>query len=152
MDYPKLILGHIGQGDRRTLIAHTTKEDLKMKLTRKQQEIFNQLQQERGENLDKQFLNIAAFLVAFRLTECNDINDLYIIYDNLWINSEILDTYTIEYYEPQDIERRTGHNYKTIKKNIEKDYIYLLDYYSIKNGRDHLVNCFIKLDANYNIF
>lgn len=124
-----------------------------MKLTRKQQAIFNQLINERGENLDKQTLNIAAFLVAFRLTECNDIDDLYIIYDNLWINNEILDTNTIDNYNPETIKEITGHNYKTIKNNIlNNNKIYLLNYYSIKNGRDHLVNCFIKLDANYNIF
>lgn len=124
-----------------------------MKLTRKQQAIFNQLINERGENLDKQILNIAAFLVAFRLTECNDIDDLYIIYDNLWINNEILDTDTINDYDPETIKEITGHNYKTIKNNIlNNNKIYLLNYYNIKNGRETLKNCFIKLDANYNIF
>lgn len=124
-----------------------------MKLTRKQQAIFNQLQQERGENLDKQILNIAAFLVAFRLTECNDIYDLYIIYDNLWINNEILDSDTIDDYDPETIKKRTFLKYETIKKNIiNNNKIYLLNYYSIKNGRDHLVNCFIELNSNYNIF
>ena len=113
---------------------------------------FNETRTAQGRPCDLTLLNICYFLGNFNHTELNNEWDACIIYDNLDINNEILDIDTIGDYEPTDIERITGHRYATIKRNIEAGYIYLLNYYSIKNGRTTLKNCFIKLDSNWNIF
>ena len=63
------MLLYLQQGNKKGLrpVKILTTGTIKMRLTKKQQALFNELQQERGENLDKQIKNrISSLLNRFK--------------------------------------------------------------------------------------
>ena len=77
-----------------------------------------------------------------------DESDIMTVFDNLFINSEIIDRYNIDEY---DIEKLAKEHYTTvnkINKKIDYDYLLLLNYYT-KDGI--YKDCFIYLERIDNI-
>lgn len=69
--------------------------------------------------------------------------DLMIIYDNLVINSKIIDADNFNDYDRAYLENRIHKNYRTLEKEIlENGVRYLLDFYTSRGQREE---CCIKL-------
>jgi hypothetical protein len=120
-------------------------------MTKQQKTLFLNFIEERKEynNIykpNKLYLNIAYYLIKNRLVKCNDLMDLYIVYDNLIINNEIIDKDNCEEYGKDTLERLTNLKYSTILKRLNNNKILLLNYYN----KNDLISCRIWLDLNYN--
>lgn len=98
------------------------------------------------------YLNICYYLAKHGHVKIQNVDDASILYDNLVINNEIIDADTITEYDPKVIEKITRKKYATIKQDIKKGYVYLLNFYSNKNARSNweLQQCSLKLFADYN--
>jgi hypothetical protein len=131
--------------------THKKEKRGKPKMTKQQKTLFLKFIEERKEynNIykpNKLYLNIAYYLIKNRLVKCNDLMDLYIVYDNLIINNEIIDKNNVNEYGKDTLERLSNLKHSTILKRLNNNKILLLNYYN----KNDLISCCIWLDLNYN--
>lgn len=87
---------------------------------------------DQGYKIDNDILNIT-YWVAKNYCPKIDQDDICIIYDNLDINSQIIDPDNIDDYDSKTIVRLTSHKVDYIKSQLKKGYFYLLDFYYVDN-------------------
>lgn len=123
-------------------------------MTKHQKTLFLEFIKERKEynNIykpNKLYLNICYYLIHNKLVNINNMfntNDLAELYDNLIINNELITLDNYKEYEEETLCRLIGRNIKVIKKCLNNNKIFLLNYYN----RTELIYCSICLDLNYN--
>lgn len=95
---------------------------------------------------NKRDLSICYYLTRTGAAKIDDLNDLLTLYDNLVVNSEIIEADTIENYDNDTIKELTGLKAETAKAKTKAGVFWLFDYYD-KNGHHHTK---LKLNNNYN--
>lgn len=101
---------------------------------------------EKGRREDKLLLNIVYYLVTNYLV-CNShrtitVDDLELLYDNLYFNNEIVTDDNINYYDLNKL----GLAAKTVAAIAAGEKVLLLNYYKLTSNCTELVNCKILLD------
>lgn len=104
-----------------------------------------------GEGL-QDLLNLTYWVAVNRCDKTlSDVNDLIIIFDNLFINSEIIDNDNVNEYEDY-IQSKTRYTFEHIKEQVKSGYFYLLDFYYISCGTwQHAEKQFLKFTSGYNV-
>ena len=119
---------------------------------REQDKIFIDFINERKEwtgalGLNKRDLSICYYLLrTHKASKCNDLYDLMTIYDNLVINSEILDDYTIGDFDDNTIQELTNLKADTARQKVANGVIWLFDFYDARGHHETK----LKLNVNYN--
>lgn len=94
------------------------------------------------------YLNVCYFLINSKRVKVSDLDDFNLLYDNLVINNEIIDSDNVGEYRRDWLEKVTGKKYSRIEKELTQGYCYLLNYYDPHELR----YCSIKLKKDFNIF
>lgn len=114
---------------------------------------FKKEREQGGYIIDIDLLNVAYYVLKNCSRGVKDSLDVVIVYDNLEINSQIINNDTLNDWDEYQLKRYTGHTKKYFEDNIKKGYFFVLDYYYIVNGKDfHRSNVCLKFKYGYNIF
>ena len=123
-------------------------------MTKQQKTLFLEFIKERSvyNNIykpNKLYLNICYYLIKNKFVNINNTFttfELGNLYDNLIINNEVITLNNYEEYEEETLKRLIGRSIEVIKKCLNNNKIFLLNYYNYKE----LIYCSICLDSNYN--
>lgn len=101
---------------------------------------------EKGGRDNKLYLNILYYLVSKYLV-CSShrtitVDDLELLYDNLYINNEIITADNLTEYDLNKLQLTT----KTVAAIAAGEKVLLLNYYKLTSNYTELVNCKILLD------
>ena len=103
------------------------------------------------EGIDSFILGACYFLASRHLVNLSSVDDLVELYDNLFINSEIITAENYENYDMKRLTSRLGISEKTLLKQLEK-YNFILDYYTnLEGGTFRMKTCKIRLLKNYEL-
>ena len=123
-------------------------------MTKQQKTLFLEFIKERSvyNNIykpNKLYLNICYYLIKNKFVNINNTFttfELGNLYDNLIINNEVITLNNYEEYEEETLKRLIGRSIEVIKKCLNNNKIFLLNYYNY----NELIYCSICLDSNYN--
>jgi hypothetical protein len=104
------------------------------------------LELEKGGRSDKLLLNILYYLVtnylACKSCRAVAVDDLELLYDNLYFNNEIITDYNMDDYDLNKL----GLTAKTVAAIAAGEKVLLLNYYKLTSNYTELVNCKILLN------
>lgn len=86
-----------------------------------------------GYDLDSDILNLT-YRVIKNYCRHIDIDDIGGIYENLWINCEMITSDTLDDFSVATVERLTRHKLDYVKKQLNDGYFFLLNFYAFQNG------------------